>query len=591
MPMQITLRFLSTRSGKSLVLQIDHRTYAFNVFEGFQRYCIEKRMSMASIDTIFLTSRCSVPALIGMYLTLGETERTSLNVVSSFDVDFYSVHRFSIVPDLKLNFMRSYQDKYIKVEAFEVCGVTNYIIDVCEIKGRLYPEKIPSSVPKYLYKTLVDNGYVELDRVVYKSEDFSDKSIKINKLCLIFSTEGFDQIRGRCRDIRSFFCFNRDALNFVCEDFPYLSSADVASVSGVFYVCENDMVEYESFFEVQVALSRANQSYLLPSGSGKSREETVQGMMPKGWDPQSFEIVHSNDSILFSKSNGFRLVRAAYAKTLKHLNTYHKPCLVFLGTGCAIPSKYRNVSSILYQSSSTAILLDCGEDTLSQIDRFYGSLSILKILKLIYISHSHADHMLGLASVVRRCTDPIVVVGPSSVRDFLEYFGEMVHQLNFEDTNPRGKVNFISTSDVKLLESSFYKQCGKGPVDFNDYVRELCLSHLRIRLCGCNHSKNSTSVSIYDTEEGTSFSYSGDSTPSRLFAWMSSGVDVMVHEATFNDDQWDYAIRTKHSTKNEALGIFEASKAKKLLLTHFSNRNSQEESNDICISDFYRYIF
>lgn len=591
--MQITFRFLSTKSGKSFVLQVKNRKYVFNVFEGFQRYCIEKHLSVASIDTIFLANRYNVPALIGLYLTLGETQRAELNVVSTFDVDFYSVHRFSITPGFKLNFMRNFQDECIKVDAFDVCGTTNYIIDICEIKGRLYPERVPSCIPKHLYGTLIDDGYLEVDGVTYRSSDFSDGSIKINKICLIFSSEGLDQARDKCKDIRSFFCFNRNALSFVCENFLHLGPARVQSVDGIFYLCDNGLVEYGGFFETQLDLNRSNPNYRLPSGSGRSREEISQEIVSEVGSQQLFKILHSDDSISFSKSRGFRLECAACSKTLEHVNAYYKPCLEFLGTGCAIPSKYRNVSSILYQNNHSAILLDCGEDTLSQIMRFYGDLSVLKKLKLIYISHTHADHMLGLASIVRECREPVLIIGPPFIRDFLEYFGETVHQLDSGDTRPGGRVNFISTAGVKVLESEFYREQGKNPeiANFDNYVHELCVSQFKIRLCGCKHSGSSTSVAIHDIESGVSFSYSGDTIPSMLFAWMSRRVDVMVHEATFNDDQRSYALKTSHSTKSEAQNIFQASQAKRLLLTHFSNRNSQDEHDDICISDFYRHVF
>lgn len=72
--------------------------------------------------------------------------------------------------------------------------------------------------------------------------------------------------------------------------------------------------------------------------------------------------------------------------------------LLFLGTGSAVPSKYRNVSSILYRlSSNHLILLDCGEGTFNQLLRVYPMIdSILQSLDMIIISHSHADHHLGL---------------------------------------------------------------------------------------------------------------------------------------------------------------------------------------------------
>lgn len=80
-----------------------------------------------------------------------------------------------------------------------------------------------------------------------------------------------------------------------------------------------------------------------------------------------------------------------------------------LGTGSACPSKYRNVSATLLRipdiqgGQPGAILLDCGEGTLGQMRRFYGPdgiKSMYKELKMIFISHMHADHHLGLQRIL-----------------------------------------------------------------------------------------------------------------------------------------------------------------------------------------------
>ena len=79
--------------------------------------------------------------------------------------------------------------------------------------------------------------------------------------------------------------------------------------------------------------------------------------------------------------------------------------IICLGTGSAVPSKYRNVSSTLLRvPGSGSYLLDCGENTLGQLRRIYPSKQLrelLRDLKLIWISHLHADHHLGLPSVIK----------------------------------------------------------------------------------------------------------------------------------------------------------------------------------------------
>lgn len=75
-----------------------------------------------------------------------------------------------------------------------------------------------------------------------------------------------------------------------------------------------------------------------------------------------------------------------------------------LGTGSAIPSKFRNVSSTHLDIPGTGgILLDCGEGSLGQLRRRFGLEGLQKVyedLRLIFISHMHADHHLGLTSIL-----------------------------------------------------------------------------------------------------------------------------------------------------------------------------------------------
>jgi len=72
--------------------------------------------------------------------------------------------------------------------------------------------------------------------------------------------------------------------------------------------------------------------------------------------------------------------------------------------------------------------------------------------------------------------------------------------------------------------------------------------------------------------DGTKISYSGDTRPCEQFIKDSAGVDLMIHEATFLQDLLKNAIENKHSTALEAIEVAYKAGAKKLVLTHFSQR-------------------
>ena len=79
--------------------------------------------------------------------------------------------------------------------------------------------------------------------------------------------------------------------------------------------------------------------------------------------------------------------------------------IICLGTGSAMPSQYRNVAATLLRVPLCgSYLLDCGENTLGQLKRMYTGPQLAELfldLKLIWISHMHADHHLGLTSVIK----------------------------------------------------------------------------------------------------------------------------------------------------------------------------------------------
>lgn len=83
--------------------------------------------------------------------------------------------------------------------------------------------------------------------------------------------------------------------------------------------------------------------------------------------------------------------------------------IICLGTGSSNPSKYRNVSATLLRVPGCgSYLFDCGEGTLGQLRRLYTPSEMKDLfsdLKAIWISHLHADHHLGTASVIKAWSD------------------------------------------------------------------------------------------------------------------------------------------------------------------------------------------
>jgi ribonuclease Z len=254
--------------------------------------------------------------------------------------------------------------------------------------------------------------------------------------------------------------------------------------------------------------------------------------------------------------------------------------IIPLGTGSSMPAKHRNVSGTLIRVPGIGnYLLDCGEGTIGQIRRLFSeeeAADILRNLRCIVISHVHADHHMGLVSVVRAWHEETLrhestksaVLALSCIgryRIMLEEISQVddygFHRLRFPSCPHRGE------RDIDLTTSKVLSGLD-APDNFG-------LSGIkRIPVTHCWRS--------YGTElqltSGLRIAWSGDCRPSSDFARECHGAHLLVHECTFGDDKQDHAKAKKHSTMAEALGVARQMGARRTLLTHFSQRYQKSES-------------
>jgi ribonuclease Z len=81
------------------------------------------------------------------------------------------------------------------------------------------------------------------------------------------------------------------------------------------------------------------------------------------------------------------------------------------------------------------------------------------------------------------------------------------------------------------------------------------------------------------TRPGRTVVITGDTRPCAATIQMSHHADLLVHEATFGDEEAPRAAETMHSTAREAGTVAQMAKVKTLVLTHFSARYSRDASD------------
>ncbi|EPY49313.1 3'-tRNA processing endonuclease Trz1 [Schizosaccharomyces cryophilus OY26] len=229
-----------------------------------------------------------------------------------------------------------------------------------------------------------------------------------------------------------------------------------------------------------------------------------------------------------------------------------------LGTSATSPTLYRSLSCYLVNVDNCFILLDCGEGSYSQLIRQYGTNldSVLKQLRLIFISHMHADHWLGLVNILlawnestRGADTTLTVVCPKSLRFWVSRICDSTKLSHIVE-----RIRFVNASTVHAG---------------NEYSLSQSLSLYTVPSI---HIYDSHSVILSHKSNGN-LVYSSDTRPNMRLAKAGKNAAVLLHEATFEDDLHEEAVNRFHSTVSEALMVAKRMQAQKLILTHFSTRS------------------
>lgn len=272
--------------------------------------------------------------------------------------------------------------------------------------------------------------------------------------------------------------------------------------------------------------------------------------------------------------------------------------LVLLGTSASRPTVERNVSSIALVREGETMLFDCGEGTQRQMMRYGVSFA----LSDIFFTHFHADHVIGVIGLMRTMalqgrTDPLRLWGPKGAERHLkraEQFG--VDRLTFPvemselDSGERVKrkdydiVPFaVEHGPGPAMGYSLVEHDRKGRFD-PDHARAIGLPEGP--MWGRIHRGESVTLEdgrviepselVGPPRSGRIVVITGDTRPCETTVEAARNADLLVHEATFGDEEAERAVETGHSTAREAAVVARRAGCRRLLLSHFSARYSRD---------------
>jgi ribonuclease Z len=268
--------------------------------------------------------------------------------------------------------------------------------------------------------------------------------------------------------------------------------------------------------------------------------------------------------------------------------------LVFLGTSASMPSARRAPAALLVRRGGERLLFDCAEGTQRQLQR---SAVGLPDLEEIFLTHLHADHMLGLPGMLKtfalrgRDELALTVYGPEGVRELFTklkpFLGRLPYplqpvELTAGDVLERGEYRFetfpvehgVAAIGYALVE---LERPGRFDVEAADALGVPAGPERGVLQGGGPVTLADGRVITPDTvlgmpRPGRKLVLTGDTAPSPAVVQAAYRADLLVHESTFSETQKERARETLHATAAEAAQVAQLAEVRMLALTHLSPR-------------------
>jgi ribonuclease Z len=267
--------------------------------------------------------------------------------------------------------------------------------------------------------------------------------------------------------------------------------------------------------------------------------------------------------------------------------------LVFLGTSGSMPTAQRAPTATLVRRGGERLLFDCAEGTQRQLLR--SNVGLIE-LREIFLTHYHADHYLGLPGMLKTFAlrgreTPMTIYGPPGLGELFgalrRIFGKLTYPYELVEIAPGES---LERGDYRL--QAFGVDHGVSAIGYS-LVEDPRPGRFDVEAADAlgvpegpqrGALQRGEAVTLSDgtmvqpervlgaARAGRKLVLSTDTAPAPSVADAARGADVLVHEATFAEEERERARETLHSTAAQAAEIARSAEVGLLALTHLSNR-------------------
>jgi ribonuclease Z len=265
--------------------------------------------------------------------------------------------------------------------------------------------------------------------------------------------------------------------------------------------------------------------------------------------------------------------------------------VIFLGTGGSVPSARRSTASVLVARGGERLLFDCGEGTQRQMQRSVGLVQADEI----YLTHFHADHILGLPGLLKTydLTDrekPLLVHGPPGLRELFEVLKPLIGRLGFGlelvELAPGDAVAHEGYA-VEAFEAAHGARANgyalveaQRPGRFDPAAAIAAGVQEGPAFAALQRGEEVPGADgpvvpdqvMGPGRAGRTIVITGDTAPSPATVAAAADAELLIHDSSFAEEEARRASETGHSTVGQAVAVAVEAHVKMLALVHISSR-------------------